>query len=211
LSQIINNSRKSENNVIDASIDRKDTQLPELQQVINNSKISENTTPKDESNQKNTSTDADNSDKPVLPRETKKNPKPVVKNIHPEANAGKNKIAVEGSKVILDGSKSKDRDGNIESYHWQQIAGPSPKVALNNANDIDADFISPQVSHDTTFVFKLTVTDDKGSSDSAITTVKVVRNERVPPFSSSNIPDSSTSNLQDSSNRIEDVGNSTLE
>ena len=45
-------------------------------------------------------------------------------------------------------------------------------------------------------VFKLTVTDDEGSSDSAITAVKVVRNEEVPAVSSSNVPDSSTSNLQ---------------
>jgi hypothetical protein len=216
LSQIINNTRRSENNPIDASNDRKNIKLPNLQQVINNSRVSENTTPKDESNQKNKSTDADNDDsnlavKPVLPKETKKNVKPVVKNIQPEANAGRNKIAVEGSQVILDGSKSKDRDGKIESYHWEQITGPSPKVALDDANDIEAGFISPQVSHDTMFVFKLTVTDDKGSSDSAITAVKVVRNEEVPTLSSSNIPDSSTSNLQNSSNRIEDVGNSTLE
>ena len=47
--------------------------------------------------------------------------------------------------------------------------------------------------------------------NSAITAVKVVRNEEVPPVSSSNVPDSSTSNLQNSSNRIEGVGNSTIE
>jgi hypothetical protein len=108
-------------------------------------------------------------------------------------------------------SKSKDRDGKIESYRWQQILGPSTKVALDNPNNIEANFISPQVSHDTMLVFKLTVTDDKGSSDSAITAVKIVRNEEVPAVSSSNVPDSSTSNLQNSSNRIEGVGNSTIE
>jgi chitinase len=135
--------------------------------------------------------------------------KPVVKNIQPEANAGKNQLAVEGSQVILDGSKSKDRDGKIESYRWQQIIGPITKVALDNPNNIEANFISPQVSHDTILVFKLTVTDDKGSSNSAITAVKVVRNEEVPPVSSMNPP--SSSNLQNSSNRIEGLGNSTIE
>ena len=130
LSQVINNSQERHKTMsIDASKDRKNIQLPDLQEVINNSRISENSSPKDESNQKNKVTDANNEDsnlavKPVLPKETKKNVKPVVKNIQPEADAGKNQIAVEGSQVILDGSKSKDRDGKIESYRWQQIIGP---------------------------------------------------------------------------------------
>jgi Calcineurin-like phosphoesterase len=214
LSQVINNTRTSENNAIDASKDRKNIQLPDLQQVINNSRASENSSPKDESNQKSQVTDANNENSnlaanPVLPKETKKNVKPVIKNIQPEADAGKNQIAVEGSQVILDGSKSKDRDGKIESYRWQQIIGPITKVALDNPNNIEANFISPQVSHDTILVFKLTVTDDKGSSNSAITAVKVVRNEEVPPVSSMNPP--SSSNLQNSSNRIEGLGNSTIE
>ena len=132
LSQVINNSRTSQNNAIDASKDRKNIQLPDLQQVINNSRASENSSPKDESNQKSKVTDANNENsnlaaKPVLPKETKKNVKPIVKNNQPEADAGKNQIAVEGSQVILDGSKSKDRDGKIESYRWQQIIGPSTK------------------------------------------------------------------------------------
>ena len=148
-------------------------------------------------------------DKPVVPKETKNIVKSVVKNIRPEANAGKNQIAVEGSQVILDGSKSKDSDGKIESYHWQQITGPS--IALANVNDIKMSFISPLVNQDTMLVFKLTVTDDKGGSHSASTAVKVVGNEEVPVVPSSSVPDSSTSNLQNSSNRIEDLGNSTIE
>jgi hypothetical protein len=214
LSQVINNTRTSQNNAIDASKERKNIQLPDLQQVINNSRASENSSPKDESNQKSQVTDANNENSnlaanPVLPKETKKNVKPVLKNIQPEADAGKNQIAVEGSQIILDGSKSKDRDGKIESYRWQQIIGPITKVALDDPNNIEANFISPQVSHDTILVFKLTVTDDKGSSNSAITAVKVVRNEEVPPVSSMNPP--SSSNLQNSSNRIEGLGNSTIE
>jgi hypothetical protein len=57
--------------------------------------------------------------KPVLPKETKKDVKPVVKNIQQMANTRKNQIAVEGSQVFLDSSESIDRDGRIESYHWQ--------------------------------------------------------------------------------------------
>ena len=211
LSQVINNSRKSQNNVIDANKDQKNVQLPDLSEVINKTRISENTATNADTNQENKSAVANNKDsslpvKPVVPKDTKKNVNPIVKNNQPEANAGKNQIAVEGSQVILDGSKSKDSDGKIESYRWQQIIGPSTKVALDNPNNIEANFISPQVSHDTILVFKLTVTDDKDSSDSAITAVKVVRNEEVPPVSSPNPP--STSNLQNSSKV--NGGNSTL-
>ena len=185
-----------------------------MSKVINKTRISENTAKNSDTNQKNKSADANNEEshlavKPVLPMETKKNVTPVVKNIQPKADAGNNQIAVEGSQVILDGSKSRDSDGKIESYHWQQITGPSIPPA--NVNDIKISFISPPVNQDAMLVFKLTVTDDKGSSDSAITTVKVVRNEEAPPVSSSDVADSSTSNLQNSSNRIEGVGNSTIE
>jgi hypothetical protein len=207
-----NQTAESRENI--TSKDQNNIQLPDLSQVINKSRIAENMATNGDTNQKNESAGANNEDshltvKPVLPKDTKMNVKPVVKNIRPEANAGKNQIAVEGSQVILDGSKSKDRDGKIESYHWQQITGPS--IAIANVNDIKMSFISPLVNQDTMLVFKLTVTDDKGGSHSASTAVKVVRNEEVPSASSSNVPDSSTSNLQNISNRIEDVGNSTIE
>jgi hypothetical protein len=214
LSQVINNSRNSKNNVIDASKDRNNIQLPDLSQVINKTRISENIVTSGDTNQVNKSAGANNEDshlgvKPDLPKDTKNIVKSVVKNIQPKANAGKNQIAVEGSQVILDGSKSRDSDGKIVSYHWQQITGPS--ISLANVNDIKMSFISPLVNQDTMLFFKLTVTDDKGSSHSASTAVKVVGNEEVPVVPSSSVPDSSTSNLQNSSNRIEDVGNSTME
>jgi hypothetical protein len=213
LSQIINNSRKSESNAIDASQDRKNINLPDLSQIINNSRISKNTATKGDTNQEKKSADANNEDsnvgvKSVLPKETRNNVKSVVKNIKPEASAGNNQIAVEGSQVILDGFNSKDRDGKIESYHWQQIAGPS--IALDNVNDIKLSFISPAVNQDTTLVFKLTVTDDKGGSDSAITVVKIVNNEHQASIASSKIPDNTASNPEDSVEN-EHMNNSTHE
>ena len=154
--------------------------------------------------------DQDNPDaKSTLPKETARNVNQGIRNIHPDANAGKNQIAVEGSKVILDGSKSKDKDGKIESYRWQQIT--DPKVGLDNTNSNQASFISPTVDHNTTIVFKLTVTDDKGSSDSVITKVKVVNNERTPATLSSNIPNSNGSNPEDVHLNTEQVSNSTVD
>ena len=131
-----NHTGESRENI--TSKDRNNIQMPDLSQVINKTRISENTATNADTNHENQSANANNEDshlavKPVLPKETEKNVKSVVK-IQPKANAGKNQIAVEGSQVILDGSKSRDSDGKIESYHWQQITGPS--IALTNVNDI---------------------------------------------------------------------------
>ena len=72
-------------------------------------------------------------------------------------------------------------------------------------------FVSPTINQDTMLVFKLTVTDDKGSSDSAITAVKIINDGELPPALSSNIPDSSTSNPDDNSVKTEHINNSTLD
>ena len=186
--------------------DRKNINVPDLSQIINKTGISENTATKDDTSQENNSADANEDSnlaaKPVLPKETKKN-------VRPEANAGKNQIAVEGSQVILDGSKSNDRDGKIESYHWQQVTGPS--IPLGNADDIKLSFISPIVNQDTMLVFKLTATDGRGGSDSAITAVRVINNEEVSSTLSSNTTDSSTLNPKDNSVNTERASNSTLD
>lgn len=115
--------------------------------------------------------------KPVIPKEVKKTVQPKIKNIRPDANAGKDQIAAAGMEVTLDGSKSNDRDGKIKSYQWQQISGL--RLDLENTNKSNANFVSPPVTHDIVFVFKLTVEDDKGGSDSAITVVRVIGEPRA--------------------------------
>ena len=122
-------------------------------------------------------------------------------------NANKTQTSV-NSGAILDGSNSNDRDGKIELYQWQQIKGP--KVALDDANNIKASFISPQVDHDTILVFKLTIVDDNGGSNSAITAVKVINNQESPSITP-NIPDPSISEPEDKSVKTGDVTNSTGE
>jgi K319-like protein len=101
---------------------------------------------------------------------------------------------------------SNDRDGKIDLYQWQQIKGP--KVALDDANNIRASFISPQVNHDTILVFRLAIVDDNGGSNSAITTVRVIDTQEspnVPP----KIRDPSISNPGDKSVEPGDVTNAT--
>ena len=142
--------------------------VPVLPQIPKNTKVPENKL----TNHDNTSSLSE----PIVPREKQDTVKPEPKNIFPNAVAGKNQISIEGSQVVLDGSGSKDKDGKIQSYNWQQIGGP--KVKLSNANDPDTVFISPAVTRDTILVFKLIVVDDKGSLDSAVTAIKVINDEK---------------------------------
>ena len=79
----------------------------------------------------------------------------------PVANAGSDKTVSSGATVILDSSGSRDFDGKITAYSWQQIAGPT--VALTG-NEKEKSFLAPSVLSTARLVFLLKVTDDKGAS-----------------------------------------------
>jgi Concanavalin A-like lectin/glucanases superfamily/Calcineurin-like phosphoesterase len=188
------------------------SKTPELPEIVNKSEASLNNKvePSPSNNLKNNSISSENQNnntekevKPVIPRDTEKNIQSSAKNILPDAKASKNQIVTEGSKVTLDGTKSNDKDGKIESYQWQQISGP--KVELDNSNKSKSDFVSPSVDHDVILVFKLTVTDDKGGSDSSITVVKVAKNGES-FTSSSNIQ--SPSQKSETSNEVNSTSSS---
>ena len=186
----------------------KENKLPSpLTPIINNTQTTEKKVPKELNNNVTVDNSNQNAEsKPIIPKTTDEDVITGIRNILPEADVKKNLLAVESSQVLLDGSDSRDRDGKIDLYQWQQIKGP--KVALENANNIEASFISPQVNHDAILVFKLTIVDDNGGSNSAITTVKVIDNQEspsVPP----KIPDPSISNPEDKSVKTGDVINST--
>ncbi|NIZ03991.1 hypothetical protein [Pseudoalteromonas sp. HF66] len=55
-----------------------------------------------------------------------------------------------------------DDDGVIESYNWEQTAGP--EVSLDNSSNEQVSFDVPSVSEDTELMFKVTVTDNNGDS-----------------------------------------------
>ncbi len=73
--------------------------------------------------------------------------------------------------VTLDGSGSRDPDGNITSYSWTQTAGPT--ITLSDANVASPTFTAPSVSSDTILKFNLTVKDDKGATSNSPATVSV--------------------------------------
>ena len=76
-----------------------------------------------------------------------------------------------GTYVTLNGGSSHDPDGDPIGFKWEQISGPL--VTLNGDNGPQAPFTSPSVRSNTTMLFRLTVTDQDGLSDSKTVQIMV--------------------------------------
>jgi hypothetical protein len=72
--------------------------------------------------------------------------------------------------VTLDGSKSYDPDGQIISYKWTKISGPST-FTLVTPNAITTELRNMVAG---VYIFRLAVTDDKGAVDTHTITVTVL-------------------------------------
>jgi len=90
----------------------------------------------------------------------------------PTPTTGTNKapVAVAGSdksiylsqgvnRVLLDGKSSRDPDGSIRSYSWKKLSGPSNTMFTLSAGRVYAAHMVQG-----TYVFRLTVTDNKGAT-----------------------------------------------
>ena len=100
-------------------------------------------------------------------------------NVQPTANAGADFSTDERTTATLDGSGSRDSDGNITSYSWRQTSGKS--VTLENADQESASFATPEVSPDgEDLIFELTVNDDDGAVDRDTVTVSIVNVNLLP-------------------------------
>ncbi|MBS1933306.1 MAG: T9SS type A sorting domain-containing protein, partial [Bacteroidetes bacterium] len=87
----------------------------------------------------------------------------------PVANAGADQtITLPTSSTTLDGSKSSDPDGTIIAYSWTKVSGTGGTIT-------NASTAKPTVSGLSAgnYVYKLTVTDNKGATSSDQVTVKV--------------------------------------
>jgi hypothetical protein len=82
-----------------------------------------------------------------------------------------NLIVNAGTSVILNGDSSHDPDGDPIGFKWEQISGP--RVTLNGDNTSQVTFAAPSVYSNTTMLFKLTVTDINGLSDSKTAQITV--------------------------------------
>jgi len=105
----------------------------------------------------------------ILPTAVKKLTSP------PIANAGIHQAVNAGTVVTLDGTRSKDPEGKSLKYSWIQTGG-NPSVTINGVNTSTPTFTAPKMSEDTTYEFKLTVTNESGVSsyDAVKVTVKPI-------------------------------------
>jgi hypothetical protein len=87
----------------------------------------------------------------------------------PTANAGTNQVmTLPQNSVALSGSGS-DTDGTITSYQWTKMSGPSAyKIVSPNSANTEISGLVQGI-----YQFKLTVTDNSGSTGSAIVSVTV--------------------------------------
>jgi hypothetical protein len=93
----------------------------------------------------------------------------------PIANAGPDAAVNGGSTVALNGSASRDPDGDVLSFAWTQISGPT--VTLQGAATATPTFTAPVVAFDSALTFSLLVTDSRGGAD----TDAVIINVLAPP------------------------------
>ncbi len=98
-------------------------------------------------------------------------------NAAPIADAGPDQLVDEGTEVTLDGTASRDPDGDPIAFSWRQVAGP--RVALSDATSPQPRFIAPVVDPSVPppvrLVFELIVSDGRAESDPDLVTITVNR------------------------------------
>ena len=82
--------------------------------------------------------------------------------------------ATEGETVYLTGTAD-DPEGHRMTYEWTQVSG-SPRVTIEDATKLNANFKAPGVTSETKLTFRLTATDSFGASGSADVPVTVTVN-----------------------------------
>ncbi len=103
----------------------------------------------------------------------------IAENMPPAADAGADRSVREGETVTLDGAGSGDPDDGIVSYQWRQISGIG--VTLSDSSGIKTNFTAPNVgAGGESLIFRLTVTDRSGLTDSDDVTVNITHGNQAP-------------------------------
>ena len=99
----------------------------------------------------------------------------------PIANAGPDQSVLAGETVQLDGSGSRDPDGTIASYRWDQTAGIL--TTLSSSNVASPTFTAPSRDAAHELVFRLVVTDNDGATSTNTVTIDVASGiPELPPI-----------------------------
>jgi len=109
---------------------------------------------------------------------------PIIESIEnqaPIAITGGDIAVYSGQLVFLSGSESKDPDGKVTGFLWQQISGDP--VAINTLNESDISFVAPSVDKVTTLEFRLTIQDNQASITSVdIKVIITPASDNIYPF-----------------------------
>lgn len=98
-------------------------------------------------------------------------------NVAPVANAGSDQSVIEGATVTLDGSASRDADGDLLSYQWQFVSKPTGSMAELSDDAVVAPSFVADVAG--SYVLELTVSDGALSRIDRTTVTSLQAN--VPP------------------------------
>lgn len=105
---------------------------------------------------------------------TKGDVKPLAVNQVPIANPESNDSVSEFGIVRLTGKQSKDPDGSIKKYQWEQITDYQLGFNESDLTQPELIFYAPDVTKDSELTFNLIVTDNKGaSSETASVTISI--------------------------------------
>ena len=88
----------------------------------------------------------------------------------PVADAGEDQNITSGTAVTLDGSKSKDDDGDVLSYRWIILEKPKS----SNASIKDANTMMPSFTPDVDGIYIIQLTVNDGAVDSKTDQTKIV-------------------------------------
>ncbi len=110
----------------------------------------------------------------------------ATENKSPIANAGPDQtITLTGNNnaIVLDGSGSVDPDGVLVAFNWRLVSGPTSIVILNpNSSQTSVNILNPG-----TYIFELTVTDQRGASTKDTVQVKAVVAENKSPIANAGL------------------------
>jgi hypothetical protein len=98
----------------------------------------------------------------------------------PLANAGPDQFVTQGSIVTLDGTASKDPNGDLISYRWTAPQG----ISLSSLTNSKPIFTAPVVTLNSSFTFSLIVSDGSLSSTSDQVVINVRQSNNAPVFTS---------------------------
>lgn len=107
-------------------------------------------------------------------------------NTAPTANAGADQSVTETTNetptsISLDGSGSTDADGTINAYHWTRVDSyTSITTILSSSTAAQPSFNAPAVSSDTPLIFKLTVTDNNGTTATDQVQITITNVNKLP-------------------------------